>query len=299
MGNASAFTGNETRLLCSFLGRARQTCDGYEKALDAVLAEEGDVTELLFALNRLITFTFNEGTEVHEACPEFSEYPDGYDELVGRVGFGPDWMVISFNYDTLFEQALRRAGVSFLYPGVEFGEPGKERLGAMRVYKPHGSCNWFHVPNDEFVYGNAKATVPTGTNVTGYSVEGRVPSVNFRAASADWGQMIFERLSRLAPGDPIMAHYCSDKASTLNHATTIVDGRASCLEDMKAVREAIVVGVCLPAAESDAALTAILKALPRGQATNYVNPDPGDAEEAKRYAFKVTCWSFRRWVESL
>lgn len=84
----------------------------------------------------------------------FNERQDDYDTLVKmmRVESPLSWSVLTLNYDILFEQALKRCGVEFHYPQFPrvLGQAEKE---GVKIYKPHGSINFFCKADIRISYG--------------------------------------------------------------------------------------------------------------------------------------------------
>jgi len=66
---------------------------------------------------------------------EYRYAEDNY-RLVAKHFLKDQFVVISLNYDPLFELATLTEGVGYCYVGIEKPAPG------IRVFKPHGSANW-------------------------------------------------------------------------------------------------------------------------------------------------------------
>ncbi len=69
---------------------------------------------------------------------------DLYVELIEKINLAADeWVVISLNYDLLFEQALEARKVKFFYPHFSTTLGAQPAQEGVAIYKPHGSVNFF------------------------------------------------------------------------------------------------------------------------------------------------------------
>jgi len=103
-------------------------------------SEEGNESQIL--VKQLI------GQILHERTPPADSLPGRYYDFVNQLG-PTDW-VLTFNYDTLLEQALQHVGKPFrLFPDrysavydshAEVSDEGKDEVV---VLKMHGSIDWF------------------------------------------------------------------------------------------------------------------------------------------------------------
>lgn len=74
--------------------------------------------------------------------------PNAYDSFAERKD-GPDSSVITFNYDIALERALAKAGKWDIGDGYGFHFLPHRLPSKMKVYKLHGSVNWFKHPTND------------------------------------------------------------------------------------------------------------------------------------------------------
>ena len=102
-------------------------------------------------LNRLLLITFSDISErrkygdLSSFDEGFRNQQDTYDRLLNTLNFkDKSWSVVSLNYDLLFEEAMRRNSISFFYPHFRFNyKEDQSGLPGVKIYKPHGSINFF------------------------------------------------------------------------------------------------------------------------------------------------------------
>jgi hypothetical protein len=96
-----------------------------------------DNHKIIKPLNRTLGWIFS-GID----APEFQEEADFFDILLKKLAIDRDWIIVSLNDDTLIEDSMKRCEIPFCYPGIEYGNFGKQCVDAVKVFKPHGSFNW-------------------------------------------------------------------------------------------------------------------------------------------------------------
>jgi len=172
----------------------------------------------------------------------FANRPDEYDRLIQKLEIsGPEWIVISLNYDVLFEEALRRARIEFYYPlfSFELGVTPDPKL--LAVYKPHGSINFLGQADNQVGY-NALPELgrPTGfkTNSSGETC----PHYPIVYATPGGAENVVTYAHEGALVSPIMANYTQGKESDTNDGT-LGEVRKACLSQCKSDSEILIIGV--------------------------------------------------------
>lgn len=127
---------------------AHPTESNFEKLLPQLKREERE------SIHRSVQILFSdlsgEGSNIDLG---FRTQKDLYDALIVKCNFKEEpWVIISLNYDVLFEEALHRAGIEFHYPHIHFGIDPETRKG-LAIYKPHGSINFFAQSDHQVGYG--------------------------------------------------------------------------------------------------------------------------------------------------
>lgn len=110
------------------------------------------------ALQRLLQVCFSDLADKKKTDTDlgFRSMADGYDALIYELDIGSgNWVIFSLNYDLLFEEALWRKNIAFQYQHFPFAVgQDQSREPGVRIYKPHGSINFFAQPDDIHVsYG--------------------------------------------------------------------------------------------------------------------------------------------------
>ncbi len=198
-------------------------------------------------LHRLIQIMF---TDLNSACPEidlgFKEAIDLYDNLINQLKIDDTWILISLNYDILLEQAFDRSGIQYLYPCFPFTqEQDHYSQPGIRIYKPHGSINFFGQANHQMRYGkDAKFDdyddlTPTKFN---FKKNGEI-SANFPTVYAGMKgpKNVYTRASD-SLCHPVMANYTKGKDGDIND-DTLEKIRKECIDICKQANEIIIIGV--------------------------------------------------------
>ena len=203
--------------------------------------------QLFGPTHRLLAYAMNFGNS-----RAFVECRDRLDHLIARV---EPTIVVTVNYDTLTEEALRRRGLRGSHPGL--GHPGgghgqvSPGVGQIvPVFKLHGSVNWMQVPSrsGSATYEEAQST---GRDRTTYGTQsGPLPGVQTRETSAT-----FDRPSLkvdLENGEnPVIAVYGRGKHVIAN-SQHIDEHRATCLRRLAEAPIDCVIAVGIrPVSEED------------------------------------------------
>jgi len=189
------------------------------------------------------------------------------------------WAVISLNYDLLFEQALSRKGIALQYPHFPFawGQDQSKEPG-VRIYKPHGSINFFARPDIRTFHREPKPeddrSLPTeydfdeNKNVT--------PAYPIVFAGMPGAANVLTRVSSSNVIFPVMANYTSGKKSDAN-LRTLELVRQDALAITKSAEEIMVIGVKPIEETADDSFTHELISIPILKYT-YITKDEFDAE---------------------
>jgi hypothetical protein len=292
------FSEGEIELVGQFLSKAMATQKGYEAAIAEVLANDAEAGKgLLLLLNRLIAFTFcfNE-RGMGPLVEGFRPGADRYDQLVDHLDLDASWMVISLNYDLLFEQALRRKAVPYYYSELKID--AEANRSGVPIFKIHGSVNWFPCPTHTISGHNPTPDqVRRATTRMTWDEANRRYSIDFPDVFSSAYRLIYQELVREEEllRSPIMAHYGPRKPVDVNFP--FIDGvRKSCLKHLSMVDRAVIVGVRPVTGEDDPALLRIFEML-NGKDVIYVNPSGADCTSVSS-SFGFTCvqQSFSEWL---
>lgn len=151
----------------------------------------------------------------------FNNSADYYDDLIQKLNIQPDeWNIISLNYDRLFEEALVRNGLAVVYPHFPFslGQSHLTQEG-IRIYKPHGSINFFAQPDHRFSYGNTPPEPGAATRIK-FRENGEVcPNYPTIFAGMDGTENVLTRARSGAITQPVMANYTVGKDTDVNELT--------------------------------------------------------------------------------
>jgi hypothetical protein len=289
----------------------------YEDALRALAKHDEGDRKWLDAINQLLAFSFT-----HDAAQQaFRWAPDLYDKLVERLQIEQQpsaWRVISLNYDILFEDALERAKIPFIYRHVECGEhhDGEEGSAtAISLYKIHGSHNWFPVTEQHFrpTYGDNPLESPEPVQIRATSLRrAEMDEVGETHLAIDTTETIAvrregvrDRIERemgyiLMAKNPVMAHYCEGKISLWN-SKTLERIRKDSLGELEQVQRALIVGVGVRPLEQEAddpVVRQIFHRLPR-ERTDYVSVhDPSTEARVRELGFTVHCCGLEAWLDA-
>jgi hypothetical protein len=297
-GGGGGDADEDARLETFFAEQRQRDNQNYEAAINEMMRKDDDnLQPLLFALNRLLAFSFSHGNN-NQCHREFLPLEDRYDLLIRRLGVDSGWRIISLNYDTLFEDALERQALKYVYPGLTMGvHPASGSWAdAVPVYKVHGSCNWFVPGSAEASYGTAQPPFnPRKVNHGDFFDEAGLVGVSIADTYDVKTSGVCGQLSSIGPKHPVMAHFCKYKPALLNYRA-LAQIRRECLVGLKNLERAAVIGVRPVKAEDDTAVTDILERLP-GACTECINPSEEDARVMReRYGFEIKRWTLEEWL---
>lgn len=234
------------------------------------------------ALQRLLQICFSDLTKKRRTGIDlgFRSAPDKYDDLIGKLDFRScDWIVISLNYDLLFEEALKRKNITFKYSQFPFilGQDQSKEPDVW-IYKPHGSINFF-ARSDHRIFYHEPTTEDDRGQSTEYDFDedgntnrvypiffAEMPGLENTSTRTDSSNIIF----------PVMANYTSGKKSDVN-LRTLELVRQSALAISKKSGEIIVIGVKPIAEPADDNFVHKLLSMPVTKYT-YITKDESDAE---------------------
>ncbi|MDB5037776.1 MAG: hypothetical protein JWQ35_1304 [Bacteriovoracaceae bacterium] len=233
------------------------------------------------SLQRLLQICFSDlsekrNTEIDLGCRSI---PDGYDDLLDKLNIGSgDWTVISLNYDLLFEEAFRRKDIALQYQHFPFslGQDQSKEPG-VRIYKPHGSINFFAKP-DHRIFHHEPAPEDDRGQPTHYDFdeEGNPnPVYPIVFAGLPGAANVLTKVDSSHVVFPVMANYTRGKKSDAN-LRTLELVRQDALTIAKNAEEIIVIGVKPIGEPADDNFAHELLSLPIPKYT-YVTKDEADA----------------------
>jgi SIR2-like domain len=242
-------------------------------------------------LSRLLLITFTDICQKRQHPPDASRFDfgfrnqaDGYDLLLSKLKIGDgSWSIVSLNYDLLIEEALRRAGISFLYPHfpLNFGE-NQEKLKGVRLYKPHGSIN-FYAHGDHKIYHREPLPGDDRGLPTEYYKDGNgnfTPTYPIVVAAPPGVENVLHIADSASICEPVMANYTKGKASDTNQET-LERVRQEAISAIGEAGEVVVVGVRpIQDAGDDAFVSRAFSVLPR--ATTYISGSGAECEIVKK-----------------
>jgi len=250
--------------------------------LMAKWTNEEDGYRLFAPAHRWLAYSMNYGYR----CA-FVECPDLLDGLLAQE---QPTIVVTVNYDTLTEEALRRAGCRTSHPGLTAID-GVEQVSngsgpIIPVFKLHGSVNWVPVRGGglsatEEVAARIAAERPTHLAENGP----HIAAVTF-ATSA-----VFDRpslLHELENGDaPVVAVYGAGKY-VIDNFRHVDHHRKACRDRLafEPIDCVIAVGIRPVSREDDPVLPEVIDLLAsRGKHAFYTSPDEDDCREFERRGF--------------
>lgn len=199
------------------------------------------------ALQRLIQICFSDLAEKRTDLDlGFKNFPDGFDLLIDVLKLNDGtWSVISLNYDILFEEALRRNGIKFLYPRFPFAlNEDQTKLPGVRIYKPHGSINFFAHAH-HIIYRHEPLPGDDRGMPTGFHVDesgDTSPTYPIMFAGMAGVENVLGRANAATINQPVMANYAPLKKSDANQET-LLEVRKEAIERCLNVSEMVIIGV--------------------------------------------------------
>lgn len=215
------------------------------------------------SLQRLLQICF---TDVAERRTDidigFRNQPDGYDDLIDFLSLASgEWAVVSLNYDILFEEALRRKNLAIVYPEFPF-EWNRDQTNdpGIRIFKPHGSINFFAHAHHIIYHREPTANDPRGLPTT-YNFEpdgNHSPTYPIVFAGMTGADNVLTRADSSDVCQPVMANYTRGKHSDSNQET-LKKVRTQALNLARAAEEIVIIGVKpMQAAADDLFVTELL-----------------------------------------
>jgi len=203
-------------------------------------------------LNRLLLITFSDisGKRTKLDLSKFDygfrfQY-DGYDRLIEKLGLGDGtWSIVSLNYDLLIEEALRRNSIEFIYPHFPFlyGQD-QSALPGIRIYKPHGSINFF-AHGDHRIFHREPLSSDDRGQPTGYYTDAKGNSSHTHPivmATPPGVENILHIADSASISEPVMANYTKGKPAYTNQET-LEQVRRDALAAFRAAGEVLIIGV--------------------------------------------------------
>lgn len=152
---------------------------------------------------------------------------------------------MSLNYDLLVEESLRRNSIEFIYPHFPFHYGANQKdLSGVRIYKPHGSINFF-AHGDHKIYHREPLPTDDRGKPTGFYTG---PSGNFSPthpivmAAQPGVENVLWIANSASISEPVMANYTKGKAADTNQET-LEEVRRDALAMLKTADEVLIVGV--------------------------------------------------------
>lgn len=234
-------------------------------------------------LQRLLMITFTDLTEKHiknQIDIGFKNHPDGYDKLIQKLAFDNTWSVISLNYDILFEEALRRNCIEFYYPffPFQFGDD-QSKLKGIRIFKPHGSINFFAHSNPTFTYGKSIPESKIDQIDFTFDEAGNcIPNYSIAMSALPKAENVLHRaISNVS--FPVQANYSKGKSIDVNDKT-LNNVRTLAINTCKESNEILTVGVRPILDQNDDHFVSTILKTPISRFT-YISPDQGECDLIK------------------
>jgi len=235
------------------------------------------------ALSRLLQISFTDLLKRDSSLDlGFRSVPDGYDQLLEHLKFDYSWAVISLNYDVLFEEALARRHLSYLYPHfpLHFKDTHVDKSD-LYVYKPHGSINFFAHDHHIIYHGNEPRD-PGEQMPTEFSYDENgmpVPNYPIWFAASPGAENVLGRAHSSATPQPVMANYTAGKPTDVNEKTLALV-REEALELCRVAEEAVVIGVRPIADATDDPFVSAFFSIQYPK-FRYVSPSSSDCERVR------------------
>lgn len=211
----------------------------------------------------------------------FKTQYDHYDSLISKLELGKsfkDWIVVSLNYDVLFEQALERAGIPFQFFNFK---TNLEYKSSLNIFKPHGSINFAVKPDVRMSYGEkTQDETPLEPTTHTEGKNGRIfAQFPHKKAVKVESQSIHNIVRPIATWYPMMANYIEGKEPEFN-ITDLECIRESIIAQLAQVEEIYVVGVKPVPRRDDAIVDEILNA--GYEKFTYIGKDSEDIKQIQR-----------------
>lgn len=252
--------------------RRQRCCESFEEYLARL--DDADDRELV---HRTLQIAFSDLTEIGLDIG-FRSTTDSYDFLASVLQINPqDWIVISLNYDLLFEEALARNDISYDYPYFSFASGKEERKAHIRVFKPHGSINFLAHSDHNFSFGEQSADY--GKPIRYYddrhgNLRPRYPTC-FAVQPGDVIHYAYQ-----PDIHPVIANYTAGKDSDVNQPD-LLDVRKKAIQVAQRAEHLLMIGVKPILDQIDDPFCAELLGLNFSRVT-YVGRDAGDGDQIRR-----------------
>jgi hypothetical protein len=291
--------------LIAFLTRIEAARGDFERGMDHLIDEWSDRRNDLRKINRVFAYAMLLGRK----CA-FEPEADLYDRFLKSIHHPrTKIIVVSFNYDILFEEAAARhlgcpdnVTGAVLYPGLRVQEP-EAAVRRLRVLKPHGSINWFRVDTHlarSHDPERARAEIKPASIVAG------------RPAALDTGSEyvppgthanLVLQLQHDPRKYPILAFYSPGKP-VADNPRAIQKVREQCISTLREAPDADVtaVGIRPPCKdeEDDEFLEELFEAARHCSGEKrYVSPQPAECLRAQSYGFAAKQQTFADFVTGL
>jgi hypothetical protein len=223
----------------------------------------------LFALQGLHDF-------VLDRCKRVAHQRGPFDALVKAVDSHS--VIVSFNWDVLFEMAVLRAGREYSYLPPGLGGDG------VLLLKPHGSINWFALLDREMLSVNESSNLRViGPNIGSYMLYKKSPldPIDFSKTTVEF---VLSRTPAIVPPSATRALDVGgvprDGFVAHGHDLTMQATWLTVAQAIARARQLVVIGYSLPG--TDGATIELLKFFSRQAAKRreilVVDPDPAVIE---------------------
>lgn len=249
---AEIFSRSELRSCANYLREAANT-------IDLTPVDEGNFERFLGLLNakqrraihRALMLVFSDLSHSKLMCDlGFNTNADGYDRLIKKLNINhKDWIIISLNYDVLFEESLERAGIPFHYPNLPFEIQRAAPAESLSVYKPHGSINFFGKADDQIGCGGNLPDLGLPTEFYENKSGDTRPHLPLVYATPPRSHGVPARVQESLLY-PIIANYTHGKESDFNEPTLNAI-RKDALRDVSNADTIVIVGVNPRVSEED------------------------------------------------
>lgn len=225
----------------------KRTHNDFECLMSKLTAEERSQINMSLLITMSNISDKRSSHDLEGADFGFCEITDGYDNLIDKLNIKNGmWSIVSLNYDILIEQALARHNISVIYPHFpsSYGQD-QSVLSGVKIYKPHGSINFFVQP-DPGRYGYNGSV---HNNHSHMSIETHIdkngkfnPTYPIVMACPNGVDNVLCTVLASSPRRPVIANYTYGKISDTNQET-LERVRQEALSAFREAMEIVAVGV--------------------------------------------------------
>ncbi|HVX94656.1 MAG TPA: SIR2 family protein [Polyangia bacterium] len=269
----------------------------FEALMNSWVDAEDDRSDYIRCAQRILAMSMLVGRE----CA-FHERPDLFDELLARLVGRRRLMVISLNYDLLFEEALDRAKRVFNYPALEgVALAASPASDVVPVYKLHGSVNWFSARSFS---GSADLEIARESSrpVKLLNAGSMIASQTYATyVPKGRGNTFYEWEDGIVTSGPVAAIYGTGKR-LLENPEHVQAHRDDCLNSVSGLDRAdvVVIGMRPVSAKDDPTTSALMELLARLQGAKiYISPSESDCAAFRKVDFDVRQCGLESWIGEL